>query len=271
MVASGIDLLIVSCPNVYSSALNTRILELSKTGLPVIALDRRPSDPSGLVSFVTASDNRIGQVTAQWMVEQLGASSRVWLLSGVEGASPSIRRQAAALGVFSSASNITVEAVAYTDWTEEGGYATVGRLLEQFGSPPDGVWCDSGLQGVGSFLRFREEPGPPPIHTGGDINRMYKMAINHKLPFVAVDYPAAMGARAIDVALDVLSGKPVRRRVELAGPVVMPRGHETMSVRADIWAETYVRWDLHDDAVLSQGPSLHERDASQNEAVTHDA
>jgi DNA-binding LacI/PurR family transcriptional regulator len=146
--------------------------------------------------------------------------------------------------------------VAFSDWTEEGGYAAVDRLLEQAGTSPDAVWCDSGLQGVGSLSRFLENGGALPVHTGGDLNQMYKMALHHKLPFVAVDYPAAMGARAIEVALDVLAGKPVRRRVEMAAPVVLPRGQDTTNVRADIWAETHVRWDLPDNAILSQGPSL---------------
>ena len=256
LVRDGIDILIVSCPNVMSRGLNDRLMALSCEGLPIIALDRRPSDPSCLVSFVTASDSRIGRVSAQWIAEHLRGPSRVWMLSGVEGASPAIRRQAAALAVFSAASHITVEAVAFSDWTEAGGYAAIDRLLEQAGAPPDAVWADSGLQGVGSLRRFVDQGGPLPIHSGGDLNRMYKMALLHKLPFVAVDYPAAMGARAIEVALDVLAGKPVRRRVEIAAPVVLPRGHETASVRADIWAETHVRWDLPDDAILSQGPSL---------------
>ena len=256
LVEAGVDLLIVSCPNVNHSGLNNRILEVAKNRVPVVALDRRPSDPSGLVSFVTASDTRIGRITARWMVEQLGMSGRIWLLSGVEGASPAIRRQAAALAVFSRAANIVVEAVAYTDWTRDGGYAAIDRLLDQAGRPPEGVWCDSGLQGVGSVERFLEFGQELPIHTGGDVNQMYKAALHNKLPFVAVDYPAAMGGRAIEVALDILSGKAVRRRVELAAPVVLPRGGETRSVRADAWAETFVRWDLPDDAILSQGPSL---------------
>lgn len=263
LVRTGIDILIVSCPNVLNRSLNERLLELSATGLPIIALDRRPSDPSCLVSFVTASDSRIGRVTAQWIVEHLRGPSRVWMLSGVEGASPAIRRQAAALTVFSAASHITVEAVAFSNWTEAGGYAAVDRLLEQAGAVPDAVWCDSGLQGVGSLRRFLDHGGPLPIHSGGDLNLMYKMALMNKLPFVAVDYPAAMGARAMDVALEVLAGKPVRRRVEIAAPVVLPRGHETAGVRADIWAEAHVRWDLPDDAILSQGPSLlRQRDSS---------
>lgn len=257
LVVSGVDVLIVSCPNVKSPALSDQLLGLAAAGVPIVAVDRRPSDPSSLVSFVTASDSRIGRITARWMVERLPTGSRIWMLSGVDGASPAIRRQSAALTVFSNSQKLLVEAVASTDWTEEGGYAAIDRLLDQSsGRVPDGVWCDSGLQGVGSLRRFLELGGSVPAHTGGDLNGMYKLVLHNKLPFVAVDYPAAMGGRAIEIALDILAGRPVRRRVEVAAPVVLPRGMETKSVRADIWAEAHVRWDLPDTAVLSQGPSL---------------
>jgi ABC-type sugar transport system substrate-binding protein len=264
LIESDIDLLIVSCPNVNSMLLNARLTELARDGLPIVAVDRRPSDPSCLVSFVTASDSRMGRISALWLVERLKLGSKVWMLSGVEGASPAIRRQAAALAVLSSAPNVIVEVVASTDWTAEGGYSAVDRLLEQTGHAPDAVWCDSGLQGVGSVRRFLELGGPIPTHTGGDLNGMYKLALHNRLPFVAVDYPAAMGGRAVEIALDVLSGSTVPRRVEVQAPVIMPRGMETPGVHADFWAETHVRWDLPDDAILSQGPSLsHRRARSQ--------
>ncbi|QBY00065.1 hypothetical protein E2K80_04345 [Rhodophyticola sp. CCM32] len=256
LVSAGIDLLIISCTHSAAPAINARLRALAEAGLPIVAVDRRPSDAACLVSFATASDRRIGRICAQWMIERLGFSGRIWMLSGVEGASPAIRRQAAALASFAAHPGITVETVSYTGWTDAGGYRAVDRLLAQGSPPPDGVWCDSGLQGVGSLQRFVETGGPLPIHTGGDLNRMYKLALHHKLPFVAVDYPAAMGGRAIEVALDILAGRPVQRRIEVPAPVVLPRGQETRNIRADIWAETHVGWGLPDDAILSQGPSV---------------
>jgi ABC-type sugar transport system substrate-binding protein len=259
LVEEGVDLLIVSCTTVHSQVVSDRLTALAADGLPILAVDRRPSDAGSLVSFVTASDTRIGQITARWLAERLGKTGRIWMLSGTEGASPSIRRQGAALAVFGGYPGIQIEAVSHTGWTEAGGYAAIDGLLAQGLPPPDGVWCDSGLQGVGSLRRFVDAKLGVPVHTGGDLNRMYKQALHLKLPFVAVDYPAAMGARVLETALEVLAGKPVRRRIEVAAPIVMPRGQETASVGADVWAEAHVRWDLPDDAILSQGPSLRAR------------
>ncbi|WP_136440707.1 substrate-binding domain-containing protein [Pacificoceanicola onchidii] len=256
LVAQGIDLLIISITSVNDTALSDRLGALARQGLPIIAVDRRPNDRSSLVSFVTASDHRIGRICALWMAEHLAGQGRVWMLSGLEGASPALRRQQAALATFSDFPGIQVENVSYTDWTEQGGYQAIEKVLAEAGRPPDGVWCDSGLQGIGSVRRFLDSGLGIPAHTGGDLNEMYKLCLHHKVPMAALDYPASMGARALQLALDVLGGNTVPQRVEEPVQIVLPRGCETASVKADSWAELHVEWDLPDDAILSQGPAL---------------
>ncbi len=256
LVSEGIDLLLISITSVNDTALGERLNQLAAQGLPIVAVDRRPNDRSSLVSFVTASDHRIGRISALWLAEHLQGKGRVWMLSGMEGASPALRRQQAALAVFSEFPGIRVENVSYTDWTEDSGYKVMHKLLEEARRTPDGVWCDSGLQGVGSLRRFIDGAGRIPAHTGGDLNEMYKLCLHNKVPMAALDYPASMGARALELSLDILGGSTVPQRVEEPVRIVLPRGNETASVRADTWAERHVAWDLGNDAILSQGPAL---------------
>lgn len=255
LVASGIDLLMISATSVMDHAVSDRLCALAAYGLPIVAVDRRPQNPKSLVSFVTASDQRIGQMSALWMAEHLKGHGRLWMLSGLEGASPAIRRQQAALAVFDAFPGIHVENVSYTDWTSAGGATAIRQLLDADTPAPDGVWCDSGLQGVGSIRQFASQGLSIPAHTGGDVNEMYKLCLSHKVPMAGLDYPATMGARSVAIALDILKGTPVPQRVEVPVQVVMPRGFETTSVRADNWAELHVAWDLKGEAILSQGPA----------------
>lgn len=256
LVDQGIDLLLISIASVNHTALSDRLAALAAEGLPIVAVDRRPKDRSSLVSFVTASDHRIGRISALWMAEHLGGRGRVWMLSGLEGASPALRRQHAALSVFAEFPGIKVENVSYTDWTEQGGADAVTRLLGETGRAPDGVWCDSGLQGVGSVRHFLGLGQPVPAHTGGDINEMYRLCVQERVPMVALDYPASMGARALELSLEVLEGGKIPQRIEVPVQIVLPRGCETASVKADAWAELHAQWDLSGDAILSQGPAL---------------
>jgi ABC-type sugar transport system substrate-binding protein len=256
LVEEGIDILLISTASVVDTNLSNRLKDLADSGLPIVAVDRRPNDRSSLTAFVTASDHRIGRISALWLAEHLKGQGRIWMLSGLEGASPAIRRQQAALSALSQFPGIHVEFVSHTDWTPESGLLTVGRLLDDSGRPPDGVWCDSGLQGLGSVQQFLQRGLSVPAHSGGDLNGMFKLCLTKKVPMVALDYPASMGARALEVALDILQGQPVPQRVEVPVQIILPRGLETQSVKADIWAELHVQWGLNDDAILSQGPAL---------------
>lgn len=256
MLDAGLDALIISAAPDEDGSLSALLRAAGARGVGVVAVDRRPVDAGATHSFVTASDAVIGRTAALWLAERLAGRGRLWMLSGTRGASPAIRRQSSALEEFARHPGLTVEATANTDWTEAGGRAAVTALLDDLGHAPDGVWCDSGLQGVGAITAFLNRGLQPPPHTGGDLNRMYKLAIHHAVPFMAVDYPAAMGALAVETALSVLRGATLARRIETPIQIIVPRGQETASVRADDWAERHVRWDLPDDAILSQGASL---------------
>lgn len=256
LMALGIDGLIISAAGFRDEALEAQLTRLVSDGVPVIALDRRLAAAESAVTFVTASDAQIGHLSAVWLSEHLKGKGRVWMLSGADGASPALRRQSSALAAFSQFSGIKVEAVAFTGWTSDGGRKAIRDLLEQEPSPPDAVWCDSGLQGIGSIAEFVAHGLQPPPHTGGDLNAMYRRAIELHVPFVAVDYPAAMGALAVDTMVSILSGHTVTRRIETPIQIVLPRGCETASIKADQWAEQHVRWDQPGDVILSQGASL---------------
>ncbi len=248
--------LIVSAAPGDDGQLSDLLMHAIRDGTVVVAVDRRPREVDATLAFVSASGAVIGRTSALWLAERLAGRGRVWMLSGVQGASPAIRRQGSALEVFSDFPGIAIEAVTHTGWTGEGGYRAIEDLLDDIGTPPDAVWCDSGLQGVGAVEAFLARGLTPPMHTGGDLNRMYKLAIQHRIDFMAVDYPAAMGALAIETALTILRGGQVPRRIETPMQVILPRGQETASVKADAWAERHVRWELPDDAILSQGASL---------------
>jgi ribose transport system substrate-binding protein len=255
MRALGIDLCILSAAAGSDPRLDATVSELAREGLPIIGIDRRCGGPEDLVSFVTASDLVIGRVSALWLAEYLGGKGRILMLCGRRDASPCQLRLQAAQEVFSLHPQIEILGIEFTDWQAAQAQGTVGRMLAS-GLVPDGVWSDSGLQSVGSLQAFAAagfRKGAIPPHTGGDINIMYKTALQLRVPMCALDYPAAMGALGFQTALETLSGRQVPRRVETNLEVVVSRGHETASVRADVLTEEKVRWDREDDFVHAAG------------------
>jgi ribose transport system substrate-binding protein len=257
MLQQKVDLLLISCSQ--AEPLDSVLCAATAASVPVVVVDRRPLSDECFVTYVSASDIALGRVTAQWLVEKLNGEGEIFMLAGIEGVSLTQQRRAAAMEVFFQHPGITVTAMRYTEWREDRGREIVAALIAENGVP-DGVWCDSGLQGAGSMQAFLDlkdlkdlqgtEKTIPP-HTGGDINRTFQLAVEHKIPLAAVEYPASMGARAVEAGLDVLAGKVIPRRIEVHSSVVVSRGHETNSVHADLYADDYVRWDRPADFVAS--------------------
>ncbi len=259
MAARPVDLCILSAAAEKDPALSGAIRSVVDAGIPIIGVDRICGGRRHLVSFVTASDEMVGRLSALWLAEQLRGEGKILMLCGLQGASPCTIRLKAASKVFAGLPGIEVIAVEYTDWLAERGYEIVRGYLAR-NLVPDGVWCDSGLQGVGSLTAFMDRGirgGDLPPHTGGEMNMMYKLATTEKMPLCGIDYPPAMGAVSFQTALDTLYGRPIPKVIECNLEIVVTRGHETKSVRADIHAERKVVWNKSDDHVHADG--LHGR------------
>lgn len=141
----------------------------------------------------------------------------------------------------------------YIDWIEDGGWQVVECLIDQGVVLFDGIWCDSGFQGVGLFKYFVEYDFLVLVYIGGDFNQMYKLVLYYKVFFVVFDYLVVMGVCVIEVVFDVLLGKLVLCWVEVLVFVVLLCGMEMVSVCVDIWVECYVGWDFLDMIILFQG------------------
>ena len=253
LLKSGVDGLIVSAHD--SVSLAESLAEADRQGIPVVLVDRGRPDILPHVCFVTCDDYAIGDITARWMAERLRGRGSIVLLPGLFQADPAQRRLEGARAVFARYPGLRVADICWTGWQEEIGREIIAAKLAEGGKTINGVWCDSGLQAVGSLRAYIAEgrSGAIPPHTGGDINLAYKLAIRHGVPQAAVDYPPAMGLRAVEALLDVLQGRPVPRRIDLPTEIVVTRGHATRSVRPDLWSDEHVRWDLPDDLILASG------------------
>jgi ribose transport system substrate-binding protein len=248
-----VDGLIVSAHD--SISLADDLAEVEWQGVPVVLVDRGRPDILPHVCFVTCDDYAIGDITARWMAERLRGRGSIVLLPGLFQAEPAHRRLDGAQAVFARYPDLRVADICWTGWQEEIGREIIAAKLADGREAIDGVWCDSGLQAVGSLRAYvaAGRSGAIPPHTGGDLNLAYKLAIRHGVPQAAVDYPPAMGLRAVEALLDVLRGRPVPHRIDVPTEIVVTRGHATRSVRPDLWSDDHVRWDLPDDLILASG------------------
>jgi len=252
LLQRGVDLLIVSAAT--AQALDPVVQQAMNQGVPVVLVDRRVSSEN-FVSFVTASDLVTGRLMAQWMVEKLGGKGSIVMIAGIAGASPAELRIAAAKKVFAQYPDIEILDLQYTDWSPAKGKEVMSALIQTYGDRIQGVWSDHGLEGSGAIEAFVEagwEGRIPPI-TCADLNGCLKLAVEHDVPVMNYDYPPAMGGMAVELALDVLAGKPVPHQFEVNANISISKGDETTSVKADQWVEDYARLDRPNDFILSTG------------------
>jgi ribose transport system substrate-binding protein len=249
----GVDLLIVSPAT--AQELDAVVSMATAQGVPVVLVDRRVTSDN-FVTFITASDQVLGRIYAQWMAEKLGGKGNIIMLPGLAGASPAEIRVAAAKQVFAEFPGIKVIDLQYTDWSPVKGKQVMAALLQKHGKDIQGVWSDSGLQASGALEAFVDAgwaDGTIPPITCADLNGCVKLAVQHKVPVLNIDYPPAMGGAALRVALDVLAGKPVPKIYAVNSDITISKGDETASVKADRWVEDYARLDKPNELILSTG------------------
>ena len=257
LIAQGVDILLISPAT--AEALDPIVRRAARQGIPVVLVDRSVPSAENFITFVTASDQALGRISAQWLAEKLDFEGKVVMLGGLAGASPAEARIQAAMEVFNQYPGIEVLETQYTSWSPANGKTIMSALIQKYGDAINGVWADSGLQGSGSieaFLAAGYEDGKIPPHTGGDFNAMYQLSVIHDVPMVGVDYPPAMGARAFDVLFDVLDGKGIPKRIEVNQQVVVSEGDETASVQADIFVSDYALMDKPGSVIMSSGVGL---------------
>ena len=254
LLAQGVDILLVSPAT--AEALDPALRRANKSGVPIVLVDREVASKDSYITFVTASDQALGRISAQWLAETLNFEGKVVMLGGLAGASPAENRIKAAHEVFNQYPGIEVLEVQYTSWSPANGKTIMSALIQKYGNDIAGVWADSGLQGSGSieaFLAAGYEAGTIPPHTGGDFNAMYQLSVHNQVPMVGIDYPPAMGAVSFELLFDVLAGKGIPRRIEVNQQIVVSEGHETASVQADVFVKDYALMDKPGSVIMSSG------------------
>lgn len=207
LIARDVDVLVVSATD--QQALAPAVENAMDAGIPVILVDRGVRTEE-FVSFIGASDSDMGRIMAEELVTMMGESGNVVLLSGVAGSSPVEMRLEAARKVFDEYSDIQVVGHSYTGWQSSRAKSAMEGFI-QANPQIDGIWADSGLLSWPA-LEALEESGREFVPATGDhLIGFSQFLQEHNIPGVQVRFPATMGGRAIDVAMQVLQGRPVPR------------------------------------------------------------
>ena len=175
---------------------------------------------------VTVDQQEFGRVQAEWLVKALKDKGEIIAFNGIKGNSIDRDRFEGAKSVFDKYPDIKIVSTVWADWD----YAKAKRAMESLlAAYPDidGVWSQGGAMSEAVIEAYLERGLEPPPVTGEDGNGFLKIwkkiRDEGKYPgfdSIATSMPTWISAKALEVALDALQGKPVQKEIVIPIPTI---------------------------------------------------
>ncbi len=210
-IRAGVDLIIISPKE--AAPLTRPVSEAYRKGIPVIVLDRRVLG-SDYTCFIGADNKKIGRAAGRWIASVLGGRGQVVELKGLMTSTPGQDRHS---GFVEGIRGTDLKVVFDADmkWLEPNARKEMESALARF-DRIDVVYAHNDPGAHGAYLaakavgREREM-----IFVGIDaLPQEGRMYVRQGILSASFEYPTG-GREAIDVALDILTGKEVPKEITL--------------------------------------------------------
>jgi ribose transport system substrate-binding protein len=210
LLGEGIDLLLID--PLDDTTVAAAVREAMDAGVPVIWVSSGVQD-APYVSWVTTNEEERGTLCADWLCRSIpgghvvilqsdpaAGDNRLWLKG--------VRRRVDAQ------SNVSEVKVVTSFCSSIVAKSAMALTLREFPSI-DGLIVNSGEAGRGAVEAFVEAGREiPPVAGGDDWNGWLRIAQQHQVRFLGLSGGANLGLRCVELAMDVLAGKPVPGYVE---------------------------------------------------------
>lgn len=218
LAAKGVDVLITSPRD--QQLLTPVIRQVYQAGTPVILLSRGISDES-YTSYVYHDNRALGRQAAEFLLEQLQGQGRILILEGVAGASTTQDRGQGFEAVVQQYPNITL--IRRTaNFLRADALLAVDSLLTA-GEGFDAVYAQSDSMAAGArmaMLQHGVDLQQVPL-VGIDYIREARAALLQGQQALSFTFPTG-GREGAELALRILQGEAVPKRVEIACQPVSP-------------------------------------------------
>ena len=232
LVKSGIDLLIVA-PNQRSSV-SPAIDRVYDKGVPVIVFERK-TDSQKYSAFVSADNYEMGRQMGRYVINRLKGKGRVMEVLGLEGSSPAEERHKGFIDALKE-TGVEIVATIQGDWTETKAYEAVRSYKGDF-TGIDLVFGHNDRSALGARKAFREKMknSALPLFCGIDglpgENGGIRL-VRDSLLDASYIYPTR-GDQLLELALNILDGKPYEKETMLTSALVTPENAEVLFLESD--------------------------------------
>jgi ribose transport system substrate-binding protein len=211
LISAGVNAIIIN--PVDRDALNPIIEQAAARGIVVVAVDQAVSTPKAYV----ATNNQVayGRIGMAWLAKKLKGRGRVVEMRGIAGVPADTDRHNGVRQALRRFKQLKVAKQTFTGWV----YATGGKQMLDLlnsGVKFNGVWTSGIDYTVVNAFRTAKKKFVPVV--GSDNNAFLGQLLKLRqrgLVGAAVTNPATIGGVGASIALKVLTGKKVPRRVTL--------------------------------------------------------
>lgn len=211
-------------------------------GIPVV-LCTNGIEGEDFTSRVDVDFWEYGYRSGQGLAEILGGKGKIVIFNGIAGVDSTETWGAAAKEAFAKYPDIEIVAEEYAQWN----IATAKQKMEALmAAHPeiDGVWAGGGEMALGAALAFADAGKDAPAFGMVNVpNGFLRLADQYDYKFVGAPDPPSMSKYCLDVAIQILQGKPVQKFIDL----------RTLMDGADVYDNTdfiqYYAPELNDDFI----------------------
>ena len=220
LVSTGIDLLIVA-PNQVAT-ISPAIDRAYDKGIPVIVFERKTNSQK-YTAYMGADNYEMGRVMGEYIISRLHGKGKVLEIMGLKGSSPAIERHNGFEDALKNHPNMEKIATLQGDWTEQSAYQAIKDYKGDL-SQVDFVFGQNDRMAVGvrKALMEKGQLSDKTFFCGidglpGDDGGI-RLVCDSVLDATYI-YPTH-GDQLLQMAVDILEGKPYDKEVRLMSALV---------------------------------------------------
>ena len=226
-VNQRVDLLVIS-PN-QGITIMPAVEEAFDAGIPVILFDRK-IESDKYTAFIGADNVEVGRTMGHFLADVLDGKGRVVEIQGLQGSSPADDRHKGFLEALAEHPGIRVLAAPYGNWLEESGYEAMKELVED-GVHPDAVFGQNDRMALGA-RRALGYPEDIPFFGVDALPDAGMQEVMDGVLTASYLYPTR-GDLVMELALNILKGRPYERENRLEGALVDSRNARMLKMQED--------------------------------------
>lgn len=252
LLSTGIDLLIVA-PNQVAT-ISPAIDRAFESGIPVIVFERKTNSKK-YTAFMGADNYEMGRQMGAYIATRLQGHGNVMEVMGLKGSSPAIDRHKGFIEALSHYPDINIIATLQGDWTEQTSYSIVKEWYSHHKTVPvDLVFGMNDRSAIGARKALLEEGVTKeslPLFCGidglpgkdGGIQ-----LVRDSILEASYIYPTH-GDRLIQLAVDILDGKPFEKETLLMSALVTHDNANVLLMQSEeVMRQTAYLEQLHEQA-----------------------